>query len=377
MKRLIIDTLKTIYAIGIKMLSYTYYRKPLKNKVTYLLSFPNNNHGLIEALGDKHETVVCYTKEMTHEANQLAKLNITTYNIDTFFGMIFTIKSISTSKLVLADNYYPLLGDIKKKRNQKIVQLWHATGAIKQFGLEDKAVIARSKKDRARFKRVYECFDYFVVGSKSMADVFKRSYGATEAQMLYLGFPRTDYLVNLEKVNHPHAKILYLPTYRDVDATQMVRDLLELRKKLPLTNEVLVKMHPHMTFSDQSIELLKKEQISLFDQDVSADELLIQADALITDYSSVAFDYALINPVGKLIFYWFDEEAYREKTGIQASFSQELPFEICHTVEEVINQLEQKRQDLSEFNQVWNTYNDGFATERLLNWIDNELGGDE
>jgi CDP-glycerol glycerophosphotransferase (TagB/SpsB family) len=207
-----------------------------------------------------------------------------------------------------------------------------------------------------------------------MGDVFKKSYGATEEEILYLGFPRTDYLLKASKEEQQTQKILYLPTYRKDNMPNLVADVLFLREKLPVTTELIIKIHPTTTLLDAG-KLTAVKGVRLVQQNQGADDLLLVADCLITDYSSVAFDYALINKQGKLVFYWFDEEEYEKETGIQQIFKETLPYKVVSTIEEVALSIEESQDDLSAFNEVWNTYNDGESTKRLLQWIKEKMDG--
>ncbi|MBO0477433.1 CDP-glycerol glycerophosphotransferase family protein [Vagococcus sp. DIV0080] len=377
MKHLLINIAKNLYATYTRFISKKSNGKLEKKQVVYLLSFPNNDHGLIKELAKDYSLVVCYTKGAQREGEALAQEGMQVVSINSFLGLTKTIQAIGKSPLVIADNYFPFLGDIKKQDKQTIIQLWHATGAIKQFGLEDKSIVTRSQSDKERFKRVYRSFDYYVVGSKAMGEVFQKSYGAKNKQLLYLGFPRTDYLKQqTTSTSQTMSRVLYLPTYRQDNMPMLVDDLLALREKLPKETSLHIKAHPTMAIENAE-KLTNVEGIQLVDEKASSDELLLQADCLITDYSSVAFDYALINPVGKLIFYWFDEAEYNQTTGIQPIFKQTLPTEVCHTLDEVMTQLDDRKQDLHAFNEVWNTYNDGFATQRLLEWIKEKMDGEK
>lgn len=378
MKNFLVSQLKKLYSHHVKMLSKRTSKKELKKQVVYLLSFPNNDHGLIERLSQKYQVIVCYTDNMLEEAEELKKYGTINYSINSFSGLSQTVKAVSQSQVVLADNYFAFLGDIIKTNKQSFFQIWHATGAIKQFGLEDKKSRGRSLSDQERFKRVYQSFDYFVVGSKAMGEVFVRSYGVKENQMCYLGFPRTDYLLQQKKKPTITTKkvILYLPTYREKTNQQGLLDMVKLKEQLGDDYELVIKTHPHATLSGIDTTM-KKNNITWLKETDSADDLLLQADILITDYSSVAFDYSLINPLGKLIFYWYDEQSYREETGIQTNIEQTLPSSICHNVQEVLMMIKDEQQNLSEFNQIWNTYNDGQATNRLLDVIAEKMDGKE
>lgn len=374
MKSLFVDVLKTIYALYVKAISHMFTKSEKKKQVVYLLSFPNNDHGLIEKLSKQENLTICYTKQVSKEALSYAEKGIETWCLNTVVGLFKTIKLISESKVVIADNYFPLLGDIVVDSQREIIQLWHATGAIKQFGLEEKNAVNRTKTDHNRFNRVYQSFTRFLVGSKAMGEVFKKSYGATEEKLLYLGFPRTDYLVGAKKEVKTNKQVVYLPTYRKNKMPHLVADILKLREKLPKTTELIVKIHPTTTLLEAE-RLVSVKGVHVVQQNQGADDLLLTADCLITDYSSVAFDYALINPRGKLIFYWFDEDEYEKETGIQAIFKETLPYKVVSTIEEVAHSIEESSDDLSAFNDVWNTYNDGESTKRLLQWIKEKMDG--
>lgn len=377
MKQRIVSQLKKIYSAYVNKLSKKSHSTKLKQQVVYLLSFPNNNHGLIEVLSEQYQVVVCYTKNMTNEAQQLKKIGIEIHLIDSFNGLRKTVKAVSESQVVLADNYFAFLGDIEKQPKQTFFQIWHATGAIKRFGLEDVKSKSRPVCDQERFKRVYKSFDYFVVGSKAMGEVFIRSYGVNETNICYTGFPRTDYLLREDKEKQSESnqiKILYLPTYRQENNQHITDDMVKLMECLDETYHLKIKTHPHEEISCEE-KINKSSQIELVKSDESADELLLESDILITDYSSVAFDYSLIKPKGKLIFYWYDETHYIKETGIQPNIKQSLPSQVCHTIEEVVAEIKSQPQDLSDFNRTWNTYNDGQATKRLLEKIAEKMDG--
>src|SRR5699024_2456680 len=102
------------------------------------------------------------------------------------------VSILMQAKVILCDNYFPLLAGFFPHQETTIIQLWHANGAIKRFGLEDPTAMSRSKLDNVRFKQVYKRFDEYIVGSDKMGKVFQRSYGAEPRNIKALGNPRTD-----------------------------------------------------------------------------------------------------------------------------------------------------------------------------------------
>lgn len=368
--------LKRVYDYYVGKLSKKYAKQSTETMV-YLLSFPNNDRGLIEALHEENDLKVCYTKACQKEAKALEQQGVTVVPLFGLKSFKKSIKLMTQSRVIVCDNYFPFLGELAPVNRREIVQLWHATGAIKQFGYEDKTAQQRPAADQERFRRVYESFDYYIVGSASMADVFRRSYGAREKQMLYLGLPRTDYLVN-QKVKEEENKqvILYLPTYREdnQEQTEEALDIKGLKDALGTGYRLIVKYHPHMT-GIAKVEGLD-DFVTYVEQETSSDQLIQRADVLITDYSSTAFDYALVHPKGKLVFFWPDEADYRATKGIQPAIETTFQRPICRTTEEVIQEITMDKEDgLEDFNAHWNTYNDGNATERVVEALQKIMDG--
>lgn len=361
-----INLLKQIYMNFIKIYSKRISKKRTLEKVVYLMSFPDNNDLLIEQLAKKYSVVVYYTDSRNINHSLLNELGIESYSIKSFSGLMRAVQDVTRSKVTICDNYFPFLGAIKTEDTRFIVQVWHATGAIKCFGLEDRQLVNRSKEDLQRFLDVYDAFDYYVVASKAMADVFKRSYGAHEEQMLYLGFPRTDALFKeiATKKDTSKKTILYLPTYREGQTELPPLDIERMRIALKNEYQLIVKLHPHVS---KLVVNQKDDEFISWHSDKTTEKLIKEADVLITDYSSVAYDYALIHPNGKLIFYWYDQEEYNQTTGIQKDIEITLPNKICKTQDELIfSILDNSKNELEGFNQIWNTYNDGKSVDRVV-----------
>ncbi|MGO2083620.1 CDP-glycerol glycerophosphotransferase family protein [Vagococcus sp.] len=371
MKRIAVSLVKSLYDGLVRLFSFLPI-KTVPKQLTYLLSFPNNNKGLIEKLALKYQVTVFYTEKVKQEALSLEQQGIKIKSLTGISGLFSVVRSIQASEWCLCDNYFAFLGSLRKPKALKIVQLWHATGAIKTFGLEDQAVKNRTQSDQKRFKRVYASFDYVVVASEAMAAVFKRSYNMTQEQIWPLGFSRTDDLVrqrDLQLKPKKKKRLLYLPTYREYELAAYPLDIALLQEELGEEYELWIKEHPHSQWPRPKTST--SAFLTYVSSEKGADELLLEADVLITDYSSVAFDYSLVKPQGRLLFYWFDEKRYRSQPGLQDKIEILLPNSFCFDTQTLINKIKfEAVADLSEFNKCWNTYNDGQATKRLLKEMD-------
>lgn len=371
---LLVNILKKIYMLSFSIYSKIIVRFKTKEQIVFLMSFPDNNLEILTQLIEEFDVIVYYTKSSEIDSSKLPKSSkMTVRSMETPIGLLNAVRDITRSRVTICDNYFPLLGTIEKKKSRKIIQIWHATGAIKNFGFKDNQFKLKNNSDRRRFLSVYKAFDYYVVASKKMGDIFKASYGASDEQMLYLGFLRSDSLFNrsYELEKRPQKTIVYLPTYREKQKSLPPLNVALLENELSSDFQLIVKLHPHI----QELANGKKDtRFVSWHSDKRTEELIQEADVLITDYSSVAFDYSLIKPKGKLIFYWYDEIEYQQTTGIQEGVKETLPGRICYDTKQIVTSIkENKAIDMTSFNEIWNTYNDGESIARFISYL-KEIG---
>jgi CDP-glycerol glycerophosphotransferase len=165
--------------------------------------------------------------------------------------------------------------------------------------------------------------------------------------------------------------VFYAPTFRDFDLKKGIIDL-PIKKMSELKDcIVLVRLHP-----------LVKEKIdcSIFENDnlinvcnyPDSSDLLAICDVLITDYSSIFYQYSPLNK--PIVFYPYDFDAYKElRGGFYLDYKNDLPGPICYTEEELVNTLEnideihmkyEKKQ--KKFNEKYNYLADGNASKRFV-----------
>lgn len=384
---------KLMYVWIVTCLSFLSKRLPVKKRLVYLMSFPKNENGFLKTfieLSPNVEVVLLYDENCNEEAKAFEEIGAKIYLMTSTIPFLKrAVYELMQAKVIVCDNYFPLLAGFYPKKETTIIQLWHANGAIKRFGLEDPTAMKRSFLDRKRFKQVYNRFDEYIVGSEYMGKVFQNSYGATERQIIPIGYPRSDVYFNEKNIEskrthfyevYPHLKnkkiILYAPTYRENSNGGYPLDVPMMFNKLGKDYVVLMKKHP------KSLEHVVVDGYKDFfyaDLDnFKTEELLTVAECLITDYSSVPFDFTLLKNAKKIIFYWYDQKTYEKLTGIQKGFIECVPGEIVHTMEEVVSAIEKEdKQMFNEFNQKWNTYNDGWAKYRLVKYIQKKINGSE
>ncbi|XIF19725.1 MAG: Hypothetical protein AJITA_00406 [Acetilactobacillus jinshanensis] len=147
--------------------------------------------------------------------------------------------------------------------------------------------------------------------------------------------------------------ILYAPTYRK-DVTFNPPNGLENALTCDPSAIVIIRLHPalHRKFGLIKQKIGHSSQIYYLNHTSTA-ELLTITNTLVTDYSSVAFDYSLLPNAYSIIFFMYDLDQYQRSPGCQPCFLKWFP--------------DRPVTNFQPFNLRWNTYNDGHASDRFIN----------
>ncbi|PTY80826.1 CDP-glycerol--glycerophosphate glycerophosphotransferase [Heyndrickxia sporothermodurans] len=360
---------------------------PLKNKTTFVISFGDNALYIYDEMikqGFSHKIVFLYKKTCKYDFGNFERA--VTIPFETFHPLteIKSIYHLATSKFIIIDNYYGFLSCIQLKKEVECIQVWHAAGAIKKFGLQDQATFLRSKKDLNRFLHVYKQFDKIVVGSEKMANIFKEAFSVSENQMLKTGVPRTDLFFNVLEMNRIRSKllnanpflrnkkvILYAPTFRDgqLDTHKLTLDLRLVYERLGNEYVVLLRLHPAIK-NIISYEGTFPGFVFDYSSYVDINELLIITDILISDYSSVPFEFALLNR--PMIFFAYDLESYQQNRGLWESYEEMVPGPVAKDTSEVIKWIKSNSVDyqkIREFSLKWNEFSHGSSSQKLVKYL--------
>lgn len=298
---------------------------------------------------------------------------------------LFVLKSyhLATSRYIfLSDNFLPM-AFMNIPQETVITQLWHASGAFKKFGLSS----VTDNELRELENRISDKLDYVIVSSKNVAPFYQEAFGVGEEKVLALGIPRTDFyfennkknLKNKVGSNYPQMKdkkvILYAPTFRD-DPT-VDREIVS-NFNVNLFNEelgdeycVMIRLHPLMNQGDL------RDNGKFIDVTDYPDEkdLLLLADVLITDYSSIMIEYALLNK--PIIFYPYDYEYYvKEERGFYFDYKDNVPGPIAHSPQEIVKIIKEHDYDfdkIKKFTRIEFDDSDGKSTHRVINYILNNV----
>jgi CDP-glycerol glycerophosphotransferase len=282
---------------------------------------------------------------------------------------------------------------IRKKEGQVYLQTWHGT-PLKRLGhdicVEEDATFYRSGISFEQMCESYDTdakrYDYMISPNAFCTDIFPHAFGVDKDKLVETGYPRNDFLSNYtpedveqtkEKYGIPKDKkvLLYAPTWRD-NSFQTAGYTFELQADFRHWKEVLGKdwvvlFKPHYLIINkfEEDESLKDFLISIPASD-EISPLYIVSDALVTDYSSVFFDYAILKrPV---YFYMYDLDTYmKDLRGFYLRIPEDLPGPICRDEGELLKEIG-KDFDFSKyisFNTRYNNREDGKASVRIADLL--------
>ncbi|MGO1135277.1 CDP-glycerol--glycerophosphate glycerophosphotransferase [Bacillus subtilis] len=372
-----------IYSAGLALTGFIFRRVKARDRAVLLASFPDNARELLDEYVSSNwpfEMEVLFTRHAVSLADEYPSVRSQIINEKNPIHLIKAVYLMFRCKFVLTDNYFLLTSVLNKRPQTTCIQIWHASGALKKFGLEDIGNRYRSTGDIKRFKKVYRSFDHIVVGSEKMVDIFKRSFGVKDDRFLRTGVPLTDeyFHVKRKTADRPNQKlILYAPTYRDYCLTSIRLPFSKEQLSRELKGEflLLVKLHPAVR---KQITFEEHEGLIKDVSDVPLKNLLMESDILISDYSSVAFEYALLNK--PILFFTYDMAEYNEKRGLIDDFEAVIPGRACMDTEMLLKEIKEMsdtKENFKRFAKEWHQYSTGDASMRLLNFMSEHMTENE
>ncbi|MDA1847170.1 CDP-glycerol glycerophosphotransferase family protein [Bacillus cereus] len=384
------EIIVAIYLVVFKIIFNIVNIAPLKNKVTFIMSYGENLIFIYEEMKRQHidcEVVFLYKSTCKYEVKNYPDVKAVAFETKNIIQTIKAIYHLATSRYVIIDNYFGSLSTIRFKKRVECIQIWHAAGAFKKFGLLAPAFKKRSKYAQGRFLRVYNNFHKIVVGSDALAEIYKQAFGLKEESILKTGIPRTDlfFYENDQKViinnlvsSNPNLTkkkvILYAPTFRDKELEDFDLDLNIDAMYEALKDEYIfiIKLHPAIR---NNLEHKEKYKGFLYDYSLypNINDLFLVTDILITDYSSVPFEFCLLKK--PMIFFAYDLNKYAKKRGLIGDFVSNVPGPVVFSSTEIIKKIQTQSFDfrkIEQFNAQWSQYSNGNSSRDLVHYLFND-----
>ncbi len=239
---------------------------------------------------------------------------------------------------IILDDYHPIVYRFKYKDGIKIAQLWHACGAFKTFGYS-----RLGKEGAPRFDgNAHRCYTHAFVSGEDVRKYYAEAFGIPLDRVYATGIPRCDSLSRIERQHSNKFTIIFAPTFRGNGAisSHYPYEMIDTERLADLCREknmrVIFKMHP---FIKERVPIKESQRDVLFDESGMREinQLLPYADLIITDYSSVIYEAALLDI--PMLFYTFDLDEYTEKRDFYQPFQEFAPGKIVYDFDSLIESL--------------------------------------
>jgi CDP-glycerol glycerophosphotransferase len=302
-------------------------------------------------------------------------------------GSLGYLQQTGRARYIVSNNTLPAY--FRKKPATTYLQTWHGT-PLKRIGFDiERPGFAGSDSYLSDLAREAACWDYLLAPNAFSSEVFRGAfrYGG---EILETGYPRNDLLLAPERdevrarvrrelgIGDGARAVLYAPTWRDSGSFSTELDLEELCASLGDDYVVLLRAH---SLDAASVRLAERPHLRNVSARDDAGELLLAADVLVTDYSSVMFDFAI---TGKpIVFFTYDLAHYRDDVrGFYFDFAAEAPGPLVTTTEELATALRdidgvrhRFEPAYARFRERFCSLEDGRAAARVVDAVFGEAAG--
>ncbi len=286
------------------------------------------------------------------------------------------LEMLATAKYIVNDTSFPTW--FYKRPEQVYLNTWHGT-PLKHMGYE----VENRAFAIGNIQKNFQIADYLLYPNDYMKEKMTHAYyleNTYQGTILCEGYPRnaTFYQKNRAEIIRKELEltkkqvIVYMPTWRGTLTESNNTDQVEacacnfamLDKLLSEDQIFYVKFH---VFLQECFDFSEYKHIKPFPEGYETYDFLNSADVLVTDYSSVFFDFA--NTRKKIILFTYDRKDYLDERGLYIPLD-ELPFPQAENVTELSKELRKpKTYDDSEFLKKYCTYDNIDAAHRIARHI--------
>lgn len=272
---------------------------------------------------------------------------------------------IATSRTVVLDSYCIPISILKQRKKLRVIQIWHAMGALKKFGLSIRGEEEGSNPKLAKAMRMHRNYTCVIASGKSCIKPFAEAFGCSEEIIEIASLPRVDRLMSdkqkqsvKDKIfdRYPELKqtkdynksiIVYAPTFRKHrDISSEIESLIDEIKAEDRI--IVIKKHPLMELS------MEESKGVIIDKFFSTEEMLYIADYVISDYSAIVFEAALLEK--RMCFFAFDLDEYKASRSFYLDYESDMPGDICRTAYEVETALRDSHFDVDAVRSFAHSY---------------------
>ncbi len=285
------------------------------------------------------------------------------------------IRLMASSKVIVLDSYSIPVCVLPHKKDQTVIQIWHAIGKIKQSGYQTLGKVSGRDEKTARILHMHENYDIVIAGGEAWNKAYCASFNISEDKLRNVGLPRIDYLLstkesNREKVLAAYPEfadrtvILYAPTFRrgwDLEWESLAEQF--------TSDEYAFVIKPH---PNQALQIDPEKYYEC--PEFTSLEILSAADYLITDFSAIAVEAAVMDV--KTYYYIFDKDRYLENNGLNLDIEEVMPscaFRESGALADAVRSGNYPAGEFSDYRKKYLPADLGHSTEKIVDLIEEAI----
>lgn len=295
---------------------------------------------------------------------------------------IALVQELARADILLLDDYFPPLETLKLNPETRIIQVWHAGSGFKSVGFS-----RFGKFGSPGLTNAHRSYTYAITASQHLKHVYAEVFGIEEEAVIPTGLPRIDTFLDPAAQAESRAKayaafpalegkrvIMFAPTFRGRGAGQASYDYsqIDFEALYELCGDdtvVAFRMH-HFIPEPVPIPPHLRDRFVDISAYRNGNDLLLVTDLLITDYSSIIFEYSLLER--PMLFFAYDEEVYSSVRGFHRPYQETAPGKVCHTFDELLDAIRTEDFEL-ERGAAFRAENfdviDTHSSDRVIDWL--------
>lgn len=295
------------------------------------------------------------------------------------FVVLRQMYHLATSKMAVIDSYCIPVCILKHKKELKVLQIWHSIGKIKKSGYQTLDTPSGRTRKMAELMCMHKNYDAIIAGGIAFNEFYKEGFNVSEDVLLNYGLPRIDYLIKTAnaketKVYDKYPELVnkkivyYAPTFRtyEVDGPKNLID-----KYNPEDFALILTCHPNQKLNVDESKIYKLDL-----KEFTVADILKVCDYIITDYSSIALEAAVLGK--RTLYYLYDYEQYMKNNGLNLNPKESMPtcaFENPENIIQIIKNDSYDDEALQNYIKNYLPQELGKSTELIVDYIMNTMNG--
>lgn len=292
------------------------------------------------------------------------------------------LKELAQADIVILDDYFAPLDWLNLNKNAKYIQVWHAGSGFKSIGYS-----RFGKFGSPTLTNAHRQYTYAITGSRHLKHAYSEAFGIEEDAIIPTGLPRIDRFLDPEAQATSREKvykrfpsltgkrvILFAPTFRGRGAKEATYDYdqIDFDALYDFCGDdtvIAFRMH-HFIPGPVPIPRHMRDRFIDVSSYREGNDLLLVSDILITDYSSIIYEFSLLDR--PMLFFAYDEQSYSAVRGFHRPYSETAPGKICHTFDELLTALQTEDFETWRGDQFREENFDNIDTsssDRVIDWL--------